>query len=116
MSKITENTRNEVKDIIINFFAEEGKSYLAGETLPINSTIFPNKFSFTIKEPVGVIGVIKPWNYPLELPFWAIAPALLSGNTIVFKPSENTPFVGIEIGKIAQEAVAKREGKKDATE
>jgi acyl-CoA reductase-like NAD-dependent aldehyde dehydrogenase len=53
---------------------------------------------------VGVVGIIKPWNYPLLLPFWAVAPALLAGNTAVFKPSDFTPFVGIEIGKICQDA------------
>lgn len=89
---------------MITFFAEDAKAYFEGETLPINSALFPNKFSFTIREPIGVVGVIKPWNYPLELPMWAIAPALLAGNTVVFKPSELTPFVGLEIGKIAQEA------------
>ncbi len=86
-----------------NDLAEEGKAYLAGETLPIDSSIYPNKISFTIREPVGVVGIIKPWNFPLQLPMWAIAAALLAGNTIVFKPSELTPFVGAEIGKIAQE-------------
>lgn len=89
---------------MINFFAEEGKAYLEGESLPINNAVFPNKFSFTTRESIGVVAVIKPWNYPLELPMWAIAPALLTGNTVVFKPSELTPFVGIEMGKIAQEA------------
>lgn len=89
---------------MIDFFAEEGKAYLTGETLPINSSVFPNKFSFTIEESVGVVGIIKPWNYPLELPFWSIAPALLAGNTIIFKPSEYTPLIGIEIGKIAHAA------------
>lgn len=89
---------------MINYFANEGKTYLEGESIPINPDIFPNKFSYTIYEPIGVIGIIKPWNYPLELPFWSLAPALLAGNTIVFKPSELTPFVGIEIGKICQDA------------
>lgn len=88
---------------MVNFFAEEGKAFLAGETLPINSAIFPNKFSFTVREPVGVVGIIKPWNYPLELPMWSIAPALLAGNTVVFKPSELTPLVGAAIGRIAEE-------------
>lgn len=89
---------------MIKYFANEGKTYLEGDAIPINPEIFPNKISFTRFEPIGVVGIIKPWNYPLELPFWAIAPALLGGNTVVFKPSELTPFVGIEIGRICQNA------------
>lgn len=85
---------------MIKYFANEGKTYLEGEAIPINS----DTFSFTRYEPVGVVGVIKPWNYPMLLPFWTIAPALLAGNTAVFKPSDLTPFVGIEIGKICQDA------------
>lgn len=93
----------ETADMIM-FFANEGKTYFEGETFPIDPELFPNKISFTISEPIGVIGIIKPWNYPLELPFWSIAPALLAGNTIIFKPSELTPFVGMEIGKICKNA------------
>ncbi|CAG0975243.1 succinate-semialdehyde dehydrogenase / glutarate-semialdehyde dehydrogenase [Methanosarcinales archaeon] len=89
---------------MIKYFANEGKTYLEGDAIPINPELFPNKFSFTRFEPIGVVGVIKPWNYPLELPFWCIAPALLGGNTVILKPSELTPFVGIEIGKICQDA------------
>jgi acyl-CoA reductase-like NAD-dependent aldehyde dehydrogenase len=89
---------------MIKYFANEGKTYLEGDAIPINPELFPNKISFTMFEPIGVVGIIKPWNYPLELPFWAIAPAILTGNTVVFKPSELTPFVGIEIGKICQDA------------
>ncbi len=85
---------------MVKYFANEGKKYLEGETIPIN----PDTFSFTRFEPVGVVGIIKPWNFPLLLPFWAIAPALLAGNTAVLKPSDLTPFVGIEVGKICQDA------------
>jgi acyl-CoA reductase-like NAD-dependent aldehyde dehydrogenase len=85
---------------MVKYFANEGKKYLEGEAIPINS----DTFSFTRFEPVGVVGIINPWNYPLLLPFWAIAPALLAGNTVVLKPSDLTPFVGIEIGKICQDA------------
>ncbi|NJD78927.1 MAG: aldehyde dehydrogenase [Candidatus Methanoperedens sp.] len=85
---------------IIKYFANEGKNYLEEEAIPIN----PHESSITRFEPVGVVGVIKPWNYPLLLPFWAIAPALLAGNTVVFKPSDLTPFAGMEIGKICQDA------------
>ncbi|MDD5472881.1 MAG: aldehyde dehydrogenase family protein [Candidatus Methanoperedens sp.] len=85
---------------MVKYFANEGKTFLEGDAIPIS----PDTFSFTRLEPVGVVGVIKPWNYPLLLPFWAIAPALIAGNTVVLKPSDLTPFVGIEIGKICQDA------------
>ncbi len=85
---------------MVKYFANEGKTFLEGDAIPIN----PYNFSFTRFEPVGVVGIIKPWNYPLLLPFWAIAPALIAGNTIVLKPSDLTPFVGIEIGRICQDA------------
>jgi len=85
---------------MVNYFANEGRTFLEGETIPINTS----NFSFTRFEPVGVVGIIKPWNYPLLLPFWAIAPAIIAGNTVVFKPSDLTPFVGIEVGKICQGA------------
>ncbi|MCX9082211.1 MAG: aldehyde dehydrogenase family protein [Candidatus Methanoperedens sp.] len=85
---------------MVKYFANEGKKLLEGDEIPIN----PHNFSYTRFEPVGVVGIIKPWNYPLLLPFWAIAPSLIAGNTVVFKPSDLTPFVGIEIGKICQDA------------
>ncbi|MCZ7383952.1 MAG: aldehyde dehydrogenase family protein [Candidatus Methanoperedens sp.] len=85
---------------MVKYFANEGKTYLEGDAIPIS----PDTFSFTRFEPVGVVGVIKPWNYPMLLPLWAIAPALIAGNTVVLKPSDLTPFVGIEIGKICQDA------------
>jgi betaine-aldehyde dehydrogenase len=84
---------------MVKYFANEGKTYLEGDAIPVSQ----NEISFTRFEPVGVVGIIKPWNYPLLLPFWAIAPALLAGNTVVLKPSDLTPLVGIEIGKICQD-------------
>ncbi len=85
---------------MVKYFANEGKIYLEGDAIPINQ----DEISFTRFEPVGVVGIIKAWNFPLLLPFWAIAPALIAGNTAVLKPSDLTPFVGIEVGKICQDA------------
>lgn len=94
------NTEVSKTSEMVKYYTNEGKTYLEGDAIPINTY----NFSFTRFEPVGVVGVIKPWNYPLLLPFWAIAPALIAGNAVVFKPSDLTPFVGIEIGKICQDA------------
>ncbi|MGN7394184.1 aldehyde dehydrogenase family protein [Peribacillus frigoritolerans] len=64
----------------------------------------PNyRFNFTLKEPIGVIGAIVPWNFPLMLTMWKLAPALAAGNTIVIKPAEQTPVSILELVKIFQE-------------
>jgi aldehyde dehydrogenase (NAD+) len=64
----------------------------------------PNKFCLTFRRPVGVFGIITPWNFPIALPSWKIFPALLAGNTIVFKPPVDAPACGYELVKILEEA------------
>ncbi|NIP38057.1 MAG: aldehyde dehydrogenase [Candidatus Dadabacteria bacterium] len=73
---------------------------LSGETIPINE----NQFSMTIKEPVGVVAQIIPWNFPLILSFWKIAPAIVAGCTIVLKPAELTSCTIFEISKLCSKA------------
>ena len=73
---------------------------LKGETIPINE----NQLSITVKEPVGVVAQIIPWNFPLLLSFWKIAPALVAGCTIVLKPAELTSCTIYEIAKLCSEA------------
>lgn len=75
-------------------------SELNGETIPINE----NQLSLTLKEPVGVVANIIPWNFPLLLSFWKIAPALLAGCTIVLKPAELTSCAIYEIAKLCSKA------------
>jgi acyl-CoA reductase-like NAD-dependent aldehyde dehydrogenase len=72
-----------------------------GETLP---PPIPTYLANTVREPVGVVGAIVPWNFPLLLASWKVAPALATGCTIVLKPSSVTPLTAIELGKIALEA------------
>ena len=60
--------------------------------------------NFTLRKPLGVVGCISPWNLPLYLFTWKIAPALAAGNTVVAKPSEITPFTAFRLGQIAREA------------
>lgn len=72
-----------------------------GETLP---PPIPTYLANTVREPVGVVGAIVPWNFPLLLASWKVAPALASGCTIVLKPAPSTPLTAIELGKIALEA------------
>lgn len=61
-------------------------------------------FGYTKKEPVGVVGQIIPWNYPLLMQAWKMAPALAAGCTIVIKPAEQTPITALMLGKLIQEA------------
>ncbi|QQR91499.1 MAG: aldehyde dehydrogenase family protein [Myxococcales bacterium] len=71
-----------------------------GETIPVDG----GNFVYTLKEPVGVCGQIVPWNYPLLMAAWKVAPALACGCTIVLKPSEWTPLTALELAKITKEA------------
>ncbi|HEV2492113.1 MAG TPA: aldehyde dehydrogenase family protein [Terriglobia bacterium] len=73
---------------ILEFTAGEGRR-LTGETLPSE---LRHNFAYTLRQPLGVVGLITPWNFPVAVPVWKIAPALVCGNTIIWKPSELTPF------------------------
>jgi acyl-CoA reductase-like NAD-dependent aldehyde dehydrogenase len=89
---------------MLEFFAQEGPQLLADKSLSLNKALWPSKRSHVRFEARGVVAVIKPWNYPLELPIWAIGPALLAGNTVIFKPSEHSSLVGAELVKFFLEA------------
>jgi acyl-CoA reductase-like NAD-dependent aldehyde dehydrogenase len=73
---------------------------LAGETLPVN----PAFFTYTLREPLGVVGAIIPWNFPMIMVGWKAAPALAAGNCVVLKPAELTPLSAIRIAELALEA------------
>ena len=60
--------------------------------------------AYTVKRPLGVVGVITPWNFPLVIPAWEIAPALVCGNTVVFKPASSTPMTAVKLVEVFQEA------------
>jgi acyl-CoA reductase-like NAD-dependent aldehyde dehydrogenase len=72
---------------------------LLGQTIPVAGGI-----DFTFREPLGVIGLITPWNFPLTIASWKVAPALAAGNTVVLKPAELTPLTAIQLESIALEA------------
>ena len=75
---------------------------LEGSTIPIS---FPGTFhTYTKREAVGVVGLIVPWNFPLTIAAWKVAPALAAGNTVVLKPSEVTPLTALRLGELALEA------------
>jgi acyl-CoA reductase-like NAD-dependent aldehyde dehydrogenase len=72
---------------------------LLGDTIPV-----AGGQAFTVREPLGVVGLIVPWNFPLAIASWKLAPALAAGNTVVLKPAELTPLTAIRFGEIALEA------------
>ncbi len=72
---------------------------VTGETLPVAD----NAFTYTLREPVGVVGAITPWNFPLMLAVWKIAPALATGNTVVIKPASNTSLSLLKFAEYAKE-------------
>lgn len=85
---------------ILEFISGEARR-IGGQTLPSE---LPRNFAYTIKQPVGVIGAITPWNFPVAIPVWKLAPALVAGNTAVFKPAELTPLTAAAVVKIFSEA------------
>lgn len=74
---------------------------LEGATIPVTT---PNQFVYTLREPVGVVGLIIPWNFPLLMCAWKLAPALACGNTAILKPAEETPLTALRLGELIQEA------------
>ncbi len=89
MGKIFTEAKGDVQEAIDTAYyaASEGRR-LFGYTVPSE---LPNKFAMSIRQPIGVAGCITPWNFPLAIPSWKIFPALLCGNTVVFKPAMDTP-------------------------
>jgi len=73
---------------------------VTGDTIPVQD----NTFAYTLREPVGVVGAITPWNFPLLLAVWKIAPALACGNTVVIKPASNTALSLLKFAEYAKEA------------
>ena len=85
---------------IFRFFG--GLSYtLGGTTIPHD---LPGNLLFTRREPLGVVGLITPWNFPIAIPAWKLAPALVTGNAVVLKPASQAPAMALELAKILAEA------------
>ena len=71
-----------------------------GETIPVDGPYL----NYTLREPVGVVGAIVPWNYPLQIAVWKVAPALACGCSVVLKPSEMTPLTALRLAELCMEA------------
>jgi aldehyde dehydrogenase (NAD+) len=102
MGKILIETRGDVQEGVDMAYLAAGEGRrLYGVTTPSE---MPNKWAMSVRVPIGVVGVITAWNFPFAVPTWKIFPALLAGNTVVFKPSEETPEMGWHLAKLLEEA------------
>ncbi|MDI6825625.1 MAG: aldehyde dehydrogenase family protein [Candidatus Aenigmarchaeota archaeon] len=102
MGKVIAEARGDVQEAIdmAEYMAGEGRR-LFGYTTPSE---LRDKFCMTVRMPVGVFGLITPWNFPIAIPAWKIMPALICGNTVVFKPSSDTPLCAIKFVEILEKA------------
>ncbi|OCA81628.1 aldehyde dehydrogenase [Bacillus sp. FJAT-27225] len=102
MGKVIEEARGEVQEAIdmAYYMAGEGRR-LFGDTVPSE---LQNKFAMSVRVPVGVAGLITPWNFPIAIASWKSLPALVSGNAVVWKPATETPMVAEEFVRIYEEA------------
>src|SRR5690349_9947304 len=90
MGKILKETRGDTQEAIDTgyYMAGEGRR-MYGHTTPSE---LPNKFAMCVRQPIGVCGMITPWNFPMAIPSWKLFPAIIAGNTCVIKPAQDTPL------------------------
>ena len=102
MGKVLDETRGDVQEAIdmTYYIAAEGRR-MYGQTVPSE---LPDKFAMSVRQPLGVCSIITPWNFPMAIPSWKIIPALVCGNTVVFKPSEMTPLSAFNFVRVLEEA------------
>lgn len=96
------DARGEVKRAmnIIEYAAGEGRR-MFGYTTPSE---LPSTVAYTVRRPLGVVGIITPWNFPIAIPAWKMAPALICGNAVVFKPASGTPLCAVKLTEVFEEA------------
>ncbi len=102
MGKVLSEARGDVQEgiDIAYLMAGEGRR-MAGETVPSE---LPDKWAMSIRQPIGVAGIVTPWNFPMAIPCWKIMPALVTGNTVVFKPASDTPHCATLLVELMAEA------------
>ena len=102
MGKVLAEARGDVQEgIDIAFLmAGEGRR-MFGDTVPSE---LPDKWAMSIRQPIGVAGIITPWNFPMAIPCWKMMPALVTGNTVVFKPASDTPHCATLLVELMAEA------------
>src|SRR5512140_1544854 len=102
MGKVICEARGDVQEAIDKAFYMGGEGRrLLGYTAPVE---MPNKFGMAVRDPSGVVGLITPWNFPIAVPSWKIFPALVAGNTVIWKPSPETPAISAAFVKVFEEA------------
>ncbi len=102
MGKVLDETRGDVQEAIdmTYYMAGEGRRQF-GHTTPSE---LPNKFQMSVRMPVGIAGLITPWNFPMAIPSWKMMPALVLGNTVVIKPATDTPLSVVNLFRVLEEA------------
>jgi len=85
---------------LLDYFVKNSEDLLSNEKISLGRWALLNKSSYVEYLPLGVIGIISPWNFPFSIPMGEIIMALIAGNTVVLKPSEHTPLIGLEIENI----------------
>ncbi len=102
MGKVIKEARGDIQEAIdmTYYIAGEGRR-MWGQTTPSE---LPEKFCFTVRQPHGVVAAITPWNFPMAIPCWKLMPALVTGNTVVFKPSHYAPLSALNLVSILEEA------------
>ena len=102
MGKVISEARGDVQEAIdmTYYMAGEGRR-MWGETTPSE---LRNKFNMSIRKPIGVCGIVTPWNFPMAIPSWKMMPALIAGNTVVMKPASHTPRSSIRLVEVFEEA------------
>ena len=102
MGKVLDETRGDVQEAIdmTYYMAGEGRRQF-GQTTPSE---MPSKFQMSVRQPVGIAGLITPWNFPMAIPSWKMMPALIVGNTVVIKPATDTPLSVVNLLKALEEA------------
>ncbi|HMY03536.1 MAG TPA: aldehyde dehydrogenase family protein, partial [Candidatus Obscuribacter sp.] len=86
------------------WMVENAEKLLADQSISLSNPLLSSKQSLVAFEPLGVVGIIAPWNYPFSIPMMATIMSIMVGNTVIIKPSEKSPLIGIKIGEICQEA------------
>lgn len=102
MGKVIAEGKGDVQEAIdfLEYIAGEGRR-MFGETVPSE---LPQKFCMTVRRPVGIVGLITPWNFPFAVPCWKLGPALMAGNAVVYKPATLTPLCAAILVEILEEA------------
>lgn len=102
MGKVLVDSGYDVQGAITSgeYMAGEGRR-MFGDTVPSG---LPNRLAMTVRDPVGVVGIVTPWNLPMLMPAWKLFPALVCGNTVVVKPAEDTPLTAVRLFQVLEEA------------